>query len=286
MAGLYAEESGVSAARLAQASQCIATAIDAAGDDAAFYGAITAILEHFAPSDETMFIHFAEKPEIVQVSRIFRSFPEDEEMYVAGAYLLDPFFRAGRAEGFEGFATFDQLAPEGFRQSAYFETYLKKTGFVAECGYIVQFPDDSFINYSLDRRSGLGPFRDEELALLDSLTPVLKSASLLHWKANHEQRQDEGGTELNRQLDQGLENFASSFLTPREQEIICLVLQGHSSISIGERLDISPRTVRVHRNNSYKKLDVSSQSELFHLFIESMKIYNGEPGRDPLADYC
>lgn len=50
-------------------------------------------------------------------------------------------------------------------------------------------------------------------------------------------------------------------LTPREQEVLALVATGLSNDQIGERLSISPRTAKKHRENIRMKLGVSSAVE-------------------------
>lgn len=51
-------------------------------------------------------------------------------------------------------------------------------------------------------------------------------------------------------------------LTHREKEIIQLILKGHNSSQVAERLSISPHTVRTHRKNIWHKLEISSYTEL------------------------
>lgn len=53
-----------------------------------------------------------------------------------------------------------------------------------------------------------------------------------------------------------------STLTPREAEILELVLEGLSSKHVGRRLGISHRTVEVHRASLMRKLEVGSITEL------------------------
>lgn len=48
------------------------------------------------------------------------------------------------------------------------------------------------------------------------------------------------------------------------------MLRGFSSKAMAERLKISPDTVKVYRRHLYAKLDISSQQELFSLFIQSL----------------
>ena len=50
-----------------------------------------------------------------------------------------------------------------------------------------------------------------------------------------------------------------------------LVLQGHSSESIGLKLDISTGTVKVHRRNVYRKLGISSQIQLLSIYLKNLQ---------------
>lgn len=51
-------------------------------------------------------------------------------------------------------------------------------------------------------------------------------------------------------------------LTPRESEILNLILEGHSSRTVGAKLDISPRTVDNHRVHIMTKLRAKSLGDL------------------------
>ena len=59
-------------------------------------------------------------------------------------------------------------------------------------------------------------------------------------------------------------------LTKREREITRLLLRGHSTKSVARELDIAPGTVMVHKRNLFAKLGITSQYELFSLFIEKL----------------
>ena len=54
-------------------------------------------------------------------------------------------------------------------------------------------------------------------------------------------------------------------LTPRELEIVYLLLDGISKAQICEQLCISPNTLKKHTLNLYKKLGIKSWRELFSL---------------------
>jgi DNA-binding CsgD family transcriptional regulator len=64
-------------------------------------------------------------------------------------------------------------------------------------------------------------------------------------------------------------------LTHRENKMAMLSLSGLSSRAIADKLAISFETVRVHKNQTYAKLGVGSQSELFAMFYEPGR-FDGE----------
>ena len=56
-------------------------------------------------------------------------------------------------------------------------------------------------------------------------------------------------------------------LSRRQAEVALMILRGHSSVSIGLGLGISPQTVKVFRKQLYRKCGISSQAELFTLLL-------------------
>ena len=71
-------------------------------------------------------------------------------------------------------------------------------------------------------------------------------------------------------VEKAFKTFGNDVLTEREIEIITLILQGHSSKSLANILGISPGTVKVHRNNIYTRLNISTQSQLFSKFLQHL----------------
>lgn len=74
-------------------------------------------------------------------------------------------------------------------------------------------------------------------------------------------------------------------MTERECRIAQLILRGHSTRSLAERLDVSEDTIKSHRKHIYTKLDIGAQSELFALFIDSLAEAQGVLSKDPLESY-
>ena len=58
-------------------------------------------------------------------------------------------------------------------------------------------------------------------------------------------------------------------LTPRESEVMKLIVEGHSNKIVADRLGISERTVEIHRGRGMKKLGVRSVPDLVRLLDES-----------------
>lgn len=67
-----------------------------------------------------------------------------------------------------------------------------------------------------------------------------------------------------------------SILTPREREVLALVLQGHSSKAIARMIHRSKRTVDLHRANIMHKIGASSLVDLIRI--------TGEPGSNTYSD--
>lgn len=58
-------------------------------------------------------------------------------------------------------------------------------------------------------------------------------------------------------------------LTEREREVLDCVASGLSNRKIGEKLEISPRTVEIHRANMLNKLGANHTSEAIRIAIEA-----------------
>ena len=127
-------------------------------------------------------------------------------------------------------------------------------------------------------------FNRTQLGILKDIEPIIESICNLQWGSKDKNISDKTN-ELPGQLDSALKYFGTAYLTDRETQVVQLFLHGHSTKSIAERLGISPETVKLHRKNSYAKLDVSSQAELFYLFIDSLASLTSYSGGDPLVGY-
>ncbi len=86
-------------------------------------------------------------------------------------------------------------------------------------------------------------------------------------------------------IDAAVANFGTSLLTPREVQVLHLVLHGNSAKEAARSLNISLETVKQHRKSAYNKVGISSQKELFDLFVSALRITKFGFRGDPLASY-
>lgn len=56
-------------------------------------------------------------------------------------------------------------------------------------------------------------------------------------------------------------------LTPREREIAALLVEGKTSKTIARQVDLSPRTVEMHRARLMRKFSAATSSELVHKLV-------------------
>jgi DNA-binding NarL/FixJ family response regulator len=57
-------------------------------------------------------------------------------------------------------------------------------------------------------------------------------------------------------------------LTPREQEVLAVVVEGLSNGQIGDRLHLSPRTIEKHVSSLLRKTETSNRAELVRFALE------------------
>jgi len=206
------------------------------------------------------------------------------DSYLKVAYLLDPFYRAG-IEGLPGgLYRLTDIGPPGFRNSEFYRVYYHQSGISDEIGFLTYLHDDCFMNFSLVRLEGSSDFEQKGIETLRLFEPVVHQHLISFWKAQSAATRS-ASSELHAQLEVALSRFGNSVLTGREAEVIRMYLKGHSTASITERLGISYHTVSTHRKSAYLKLDIGSQGELFHLFIDSLSCFDPVKQRDPLRAY-
>ncbi|MCB5946042.1 helix-turn-helix transcriptional regulator [Acidocella sp. KAb 2-4] len=193
--------------------------------------------------------------------------------YVCSLYLLDPFYSFSQQMEINGRMTpglyrLDEVAPEHFRETDYYRRYFVHNVVSDEVQYLLNLPRFGRLSLSLGRRSR---FTEEEIGALILYTPWM--IPLMHHGAladgNGVLSLAASAVPENRQalLEERLRESGSPHLTNREVEVALLLLAGHSTKGIANKIGISPETIKAHRRNLYDKLGVSTHAGLFALFM-------------------
>lgn len=190
-----------------------------------------------------------------------------EKIYVAGAYLLDPFHDLHSSAAPPGLYRLSEIAPDQFHRNPYFLDYYASTTLIDELAYVACPAPGFSLHVCLGRDvSSNTRFTAREIARARDFVPVAVALMERQWGDLAAQGAELGGDVTARLID-SLDEAHGVRLSKRQAEVALLVLRGHSSVSIGLRLGISPQTVKVFRKQLYRKCGISSQAELFNLLL-------------------
>lgn len=185
--------------------------------------------------------------------------------YINKSYILDPLFNAIQHGMSPGVSRLAEIAPDSFETTEYYQSCYKDFDLVDEINFVIELDKHVTCTISLGRKSSLGTITRAELHRLQDIHPIINSLVRQFWLSQSQeyvQYEKSDGA-----MKQALNTFGSGVLTRREQEISGLILQGHSSKAIANMLSISLGTVKVHRKNIHTRLNTSTQSEIFTLFL-------------------
>ena len=172
-------------------------------------------------------------------------FLEQFDRQAIGAIVLDL-----RMPGLGGLQVLEQLAAQGADQPV---IMLTGHGTVALCRRAFKGGAAEFLEKPVD---------DQQL--LDALQAAVRS----HVRSRQRLAADRGARERHAQL------------SPREREVLGLIVEGLTNKEIGRALGLSPRTVETHRANLFEKLDVDSLALLIRRYAA---LVDEGPGRDEAA---
>ncbi|MEH6472495.1 MAG: helix-turn-helix transcriptional regulator [Halopseudomonas sp.] len=193
------------------------------------------------------------------------------DAYIKGVYVLDPFYTSVMNDITPGVHRLMEMAPDSFEESDYYQQFYRKLNSVEdEVGIFIDLSNDVTLIISLCRWSGLETLTRRERNVLNSIFPMIRSLCREFWRLQAGQYVDK--LNQNSPVELAFNTFGDGLLTDREQQIIGLILQGHSSKSVASTLGITPGTVKVHRKNIYTRLKISTQSQLFSQFLNHLAV--------------
>ncbi len=181
----------------------------------------------------------------------------------AGVYMISDFLQNDSQLMIDEHAVdvhIDNSEPIGYRTPGWPKN-------MAEVIVLINLPNGTALDFSVLTPLGSRQTQDCKRSL-EQLFPILNSVLLRQFAINPGSL--DAGFTASGQEDR-FHDFGGEVLTTREREISQLILMGHSSNSISLNLGISLPTVKTHRRNIYGKLEISSQAELFSLFLLHLK---------------
>jgi DNA-binding CsgD family transcriptional regulator len=210
-----------------------------------------------------------------------RSLPEDA--FVSGPYALDPNYQLFTQGCPSGLYWLADIAPDDFYQSEYYRVFYSQIGLSDSIDLLWRINDDSALNFFIERSSRNAKFDATDMVAIKTMMPLIFAAAAKHHELTASASRRDTDNITHRKVQSTIENFASSLLTRRE--VLFYMISGYSSALTAARLDTTEGTIKIHRKNIHRKLDIGSQAELFSLFINCIPFAMPEGATDPLEAY-
>ena len=272
--------------QLSRWNRDISQAIAALGTDEFFPALVAAVQGQVRIDYPQVWLYHKDLPPRVLYHEIPPSaLASQVDSYLEGPYREDPFYQASMQQPKSKIYRLSRVTLGKLEQTEYYQEYYSDTGTVDEAIYLAKLREGNVINLSMMRLPSHGAFSDEEYEALYLLAEPV--SELIR---SHSEHQDFAVSNLiqpgiDHQIDLAFRTFGESMLSPREKDVLELMLRGYGTDTSASRLDIAVETVRRHRKSIYRKLDVSSQTDLFSLFLNAMSCLGEAGGEDPLSVY-
>ncbi|MFC3074336.1 helix-turn-helix transcriptional regulator [Shinella pollutisoli] len=249
--------------------------------DADFYPALFTFLSKYIPFNTGhAMMFFSENGAPVVLHDGSPNKYEWIDEYASGYYLLDPvWIKLMDPDYRDSFYILDNLAPDSFKDSSYYERHYRKADITDEFGWIARLENGDQVVICLMRRWDAPKFVDDHVRIANILYPIFSRLIILHETLKSERQMRTLSTMPSARLtpSASINKYLKASgnekqtLSDRQSDIVDLILQGHSTESIGLNLEISAGTVKTHKRNIYSRLGISSHGELFNLFVTSLK---------------
>lgn len=207
---------------------------------------------------------------------LYDSIPERRELlfqhYLTNAYLTDPFYLELIAQGKKGVFSLNNIARSSPAFSEYHRAFYQKTGWQDELCLTIQITSERWVVIYLGNLSAGQSFSEVQIDTLKQRFDVFAALCRQHWEPSpfHLAQPSSDNSQVGHAILQAVASFGATHLSPREQQVTSLLLQGLDSEEIAESLGITLGTVKNHRKRIYAQLQVSSLSELFRLFLNDL----------------
>jgi DNA-binding CsgD family transcriptional regulator len=212
-----------------------------------------------------------------------RALPRDA--YLSGPYALDPHYQLFANGCPSGVYWLDDIAPDDFYQSEYFRLFYSQIGLSDSIDLQWRIDNDTALDIFIERSIRKPKFDAGDVMALELLLPIVTAAAAQHHAQTAAALRRDADRQTHLKVQHTIAHFGSSVLTRREREVLFYMISGYSSALTAERLATSEGTIKNHRKNIHRKLDIGSQAELFSLFIQCIPFAQTEGNSDPLRAY-
>jgi len=195
--------------------------------------------------------------------------------YIKSTYLINPVYNSFLTGIETGLHRMRDLAPDNWEKNGQKNIANASLDSAEEIGFLTHgwparleelvlvnsMSEEVMVEISFAQPSSIGGFSGEVIEDFRAFLPMFLYALDAIQEAIKIKSLNSG------RLAAQLQEFGDPHLTQRENEVIQLILQGHSGKSICSKLSISMPTLKSHRKNAYAKLNVENQKGLFNRFI-------------------
>ena len=197
-------------------------------------------------------------------------FAQMDATYLAGAYLLDPFYDMHIARVGTGCYRLRDVAPDAFVRSRYFIEYYEQTTLIDEITFVAYPTPRVSLNLCIGRDATSDQtFSPRQIEACQRIAPIICALAEAHWHGLITTAAP--ADDLAQALARALKTAHGVAVSPRQAEVALLILRGHSTVSIALRLGVAAQTVKVFRKQLYRRCGISSQAELFALMLPLLK---------------
>lgn len=271
---------------LSQWNRNLGRSIDALGSERFFPSLFTAVKKLVPIAYPQIWLYHSDLPP----RALYYEIPPDAlkaqiDDYLEGPYAEDPFYQTSMNRPKNRIYLLSRVTAGRMDESRYYRNYYADTGTVDEAIFLSQLQGGYVLNFSMMRLPSQGPFSEDEFQLLYSVADAVSALMRAHSEFEEFSTRNLIQPGIDHQIDLAFRTFGASLLSPREKDVLELMLRGYGTDTSAERLHIARETIRRHRKSIYRKLDVSSQTDLFSLFLNAMSCLGEAGGNDPLSIY-
>lgn len=201
-----------------------------------------------------------------------RNFSDElAERYLEVYYPYDPFYAYWRDQERPGIVPLRRFTTREFKHGIYIAEFLYRSVIADEIGVLIEDGGHWALAIFLERSTRRFGTRDVDR--LEAAFPSLAAIHELHRRLAAPALTGRASAEPGKPAARPSHRLPKELwtnLTGRERDVVELILAGHPSSGIAERLGISPGTVRIHRQSIYAKLDITTEREIFLQYIDFM----------------